>query len=274
MSNEQLSGQVGRMSQVSHHASQAGAWLKRFWPLFLLVGACAFVFAMGWQRHLTLEELAARRGELSALIAENPVLSVLAFIGLYAVIVALSLPGGAVMTIAGGFLFGWFWGGVAAIIAATIGAIFVFLVARSTLGEALAGKAAPWLERLRKGFQEDAFSYLLFLRLVPAFPFWLVNLAPALLGVSLSTYALATLIGIIPGTFAYSIAGRGLDSLVEAQQAAHQSCLAKMGSNAQESCPFVLDPKALLTPELIAGLVALGLAAMLPLLIKRLRRAS
>jgi len=91
MSNEQLSGQVGRMSQVSHHASQAGAWLKRFWPVFLLVGACAFVFAMGWQRHLTLEELAARRGELSALIAENPVLSVLAFIGLYAVIVALSL---------------------------------------------------------------------------------------------------------------------------------------------------------------------------------------
>ena len=248
--------------------------MKRFWPLLLLVGAIAFVFTMGWQRYLTLQELADRRGQLSALIAEYPVLSVLAYIGLYIVIVALSLPGGAVMTIAGGFLFGWLWGGIAAITGATIGAIIVFLVARSTLGAALAGKAAPWLERLRKGFQEDAFSYLLFLRLVPAFPFWLVNLAPALLGVSLTTYAAATIIGIIPGTFAYSIAGRGLDSLVDAQQAAHQSCLAKMGSNGQESCPFVLDPKALLTPELIAGLVALGLAALIPLLIKRLRRAS
>jgi uncharacterized membrane protein YdjX (TVP38/TMEM64 family) len=274
MTNEQLSGQVGQMSQVSHHASQAGAWLKRFWPLFLLVGACAFVFAMGWQRHLTLEEFANRRAELAALIAEYPVLSILAFIGLYAVIVALSLPGGAVMTIAGGFLFGWLWGGIASIVAATLGAIVVFLVARSAVGELLAGKAAPWIERLRKGFQEDAFSYLLFLRLVPIFPFWLVNLAPGLLGVSLSTYALATVIGIIPGTFAYSIAGRGLDSLVDAQEAAHQSCLAKLGPNGQESCPFVLDPKALLTPELIAGLVALGLVALVPLLIKRLRRAS
>lgn len=262
------------MNSVSQHASQAGAWLKRFWPLLLLIGAFAFVFAMGWQRHLTLEELANRRAELSALIAEYPVLSVLAFIGLYAVIIALSLPGGAVMTIAGGFLFGWLWGGIAALIGATIGATIVFLIAKTTLGEALAGKASPWLERLRKGFQEDAFSYLLFLRLVPAFPFWLVNLAPALLGVSLTTYVLATVIGIIPGTFAYSIAGRGLDSLVDAQQAAYQSCLAKMGSNAQESCPFVLDPKALLTPELIAGLVALGLVALIPLLIKRLRRAS
>ena len=262
------------MSQLSRPASQAGAWLKRFWPLLLLVGACAFVFAMGWHRYLTLDELAARREQLSALIAAHPVLSILAYMALYAVVVALSLPGGAVMTIAGGFLFGWLWGGIAAIVAATLGAIVVFLVAQSTLGEALAGRAAPWLERLRKGFQEDAFSYLLFLRLVPAFPFWLVNLAPALLGVSLTTYAIATLIGIIPGTFAYSIAGRGLDSLVDAQQVARQSCLAKIGSNGQESCPFVLNPKALLTPELIAGLVALGLAALVPLLIKRLRRAS
>jgi uncharacterized membrane protein YdjX (TVP38/TMEM64 family) len=262
------------MNQISHRASQAGAWLKRFWPLLLLLGAFVFVLAMGWQRYLTLEELAARRGELSALIAAHPALSLLAFVALYATIIALSLPGGAVMTIAGGFLFGWLLGGLAAIVAATSGAIIVFLIARSTLGEALAGRATPWLERLRKGFQEDAFSYLLFLRLVPAFPFWLVNLAPALLGVSLTTYVLATVIGIIPGTFAYSIAGRGLDSLVEAQQAAHQSCLAKMGPNGQESCPFVLDPKALLTPELIAGLVALGVVALIPLLIKRFRRAS
>jgi uncharacterized membrane protein YdjX (TVP38/TMEM64 family) len=206
------------------------------------------------------------------MIATRPVVSILAFVAIYAAVVALSLPGGAVMTVAGGFLFGWLWGGIAAIIAATLGATAVFLIARSTLGEALAERAGPWLDRLRKGLQEDAFSYLLFLRLVPIFPFWLVNLAPALVGVRLRTYILATLIGIIPGTFAFAIAGRGLDSLVEAQQVAHESCLAKIGTNGQDSCPFVLDPKALLTPELIAGLVALGLIALLPLLIKRLRR--
>ena len=262
------------MKQAARSTNQAAIWLKRLWPLFLLLGACGFVLAMGWHRYLTLEQLAARRDGLRAFIAAYPFWSVIAYVALYACIVALSLPGGAVLTIAGGFLFGWFWGGVAAIVAATMGAIVVFLVAKSALGDALAGKAGPWLERLRKGFQENAFNYLLFLRLVPVFPFWLVNLAPGLLGVGLLTYATATFIGIIPGTFAYSIAGRGLDSLVEAQAAAHQSCLAKMGPNGQESCPFVLDPKALLTPELIAGLVALGLIALVPLLIKRLRRAS
>ena len=105
-------------------------------------------------------------------------LSLLAFVALYAAAVALSLPGGAVLTLAGGFLFGWLLGGVASILAATIGASVVFLIARSALGEFLAARAGPWLSRFRQGFQEDAFSYLLFLRLVPIFPFWLVNLAP------------------------------------------------------------------------------------------------
>ena len=137
-------------------------------------------------------------------------------------------------------------GGLASIAAATIGAIVVFLIARSALRRAACRPGRPLAcESLRQGFQEDAFNYLLFLRLVPIFPFWLVNLAPALLGVSLSTYALATLIGIIPGTFAYSIAGKGLDSVIVAQQAAHQSCLAKMGSRwPEELCPFVLEPRS------------------------------
>jgi uncharacterized membrane protein YdjX (TVP38/TMEM64 family) len=176
-----------------------------------------------------------------------------------------------VLTLAGGFLFGWFWGGLASMVAATAGAIIVFLVARSALGELLAARAGPWLERLRQGFQEDAFNYLLFLRLVPIFPFWLVNLAPPLLGVSLSTYVLATAIGIIPGSFAYSIAGQGLDSLIVAQQAAHQSCLAKKGPDAEKLCPFVLEPRALLTPGLIAGFAALGIVALIPIAVKRFR---
>ncbi len=260
------------MTTAPDHADSIRTWLRRLWPLLLLAGAFALVFAMGWQRYLTLAELAARRDALRLAIAEHPLLSLLAYVGIYAGSVALSLPGGAVLTLAGGFLFGWFLGGVAAIVAATIGAVLVFLIARSALGEPLATRAGPWLGRLRQGFQEDAFNYLLFLRLVPIFPFWLVNLAPGLLGVGLGTYVAATAIGIIPGTFAYSIAGSGLDSLIEAQAAAHQSCLAKLGSDAQNLCPFVLEPQALLTPGLIAGFIALGFVALLPIALKRFKR--
>ena len=260
------------MAVADDKQASALGWLKRLWPLLLLLAAMALVFAMGWHRYLTLQELVERREALRASIAGHTVLAILAFMAIYAATVALSLPGAAVLTLAGGFLFGWFWGALASVAAATVGAIVIFLIARSALGEPLAARAGPWLSKLRAGFQEDAFSYLLFLRLVPIFPFWLVNLAPAVLGVGLGTYALATVIGIVPGSFAYSIAGKGLDSLIVAQQAAHQSCLAKMGSDAEELCPFVLEPRALLTSGLIAGFVALGLVALIPIAVKRFRR--
>jgi uncharacterized membrane protein YdjX (TVP38/TMEM64 family) len=92
--------------------------------------------------------------------------------------------------------------------------------------------------------------------------------------VSFATYVVTTIIGIIPGTFAYSLAGNGLDSVLEAEQAAYQSCLAKMGRGGQESCPYMLDPGALLTPELIVGLMALGLVALVPVGVKWFRRTS
>jgi uncharacterized membrane protein YdjX (TVP38/TMEM64 family) len=262
------------MSQSADQVHGALPWLKRLWPLLLLIAAAAFALAMGWHRYLTLQELVERREALRAAIEGNLVLALLAFMAIYSATIALSLPGGAVLTLAGGFLFGWLVGGIAAILAATLGAIVVFLVARSALGEPLAARAGPWLSRLRQGFQEDAFNYLLFLRLVPIFPFWLVNLAPALLGVPLKTYALATVIGIIPGTFAFAIAGKGLDSVIAAQQAAHQSCLAKMGPDAEKLCPYVLEPGALLTPGLLAGLVALGVVALIPIAVKRFRRKA
>ena len=262
------------MTTVSESARGVAAWLKRLWPLLALFAAAGFVLAMGWHRYLTLQELAENREALRAFIDANMMLSLAIFVALYAATVALSLPGGAVLTIAGGFLFGWVWGGAASIVAATIGAAIVFLIARSALSDVVAARAGPWLSRFRQGFQEDAFSYLLFLRLVPIFPFWLVNLAPGLLGVSFATYVAATILGIIPGTFAYSLAGNGLDSVIEAQQIAHQSCLAKMGPGGQESCPYALDPGALLTPELIAGLVALGLVALVPVAVKWFRRRA
>jgi uncharacterized membrane protein YdjX (TVP38/TMEM64 family) len=262
------------MDTVPDVARGLSGWLKRLWPLLLILGAGGFVFAMGWHRYLSLEHLASNRETLRAFIEGNLPLALAVFVALYAVTVALSLPGGAVLTIAGGFLFGWFVGGVASVVAATIGATGVFVIAKSALSDVLQERAGPWLSRFREGFHRDAFSYLLFLRLVPIFPFWLVNLAPALLGVSFVTYVVTTILGIIPGTFAFSLAGNGLDSVIEAQQAAHQSCLAKAGEGGQESCPYGLDPSAVLTPELIAGLVALGIVSLIPVVVKRFRRRA
>ncbi|HEU4476088.1 MAG TPA: TVP38/TMEM64 family protein [Methyloceanibacter sp.] len=261
------------MRTASDSAHGAMFWLKRLWPLLLLIAATGLVFAMGWHRYLSLQVLAENREALRAYIAANMALSLVVFVAIYATAVALSLPGGAVLTVAGGLLFGWLVGGVVSITAATIGATAVFLIARSALSEVLAARAGPWLSRFREGFQEDAFSYLLFLRLVPIFPFWLVNLAPGLLGMKFRTYVAATVLGIIPGTFAFALAGNGLDSVIGAQQAHYQSCLAKMGVEGQESCSYTLDPGAFLTPELIAGLVALGLVALIPVAVKWYKRA-
>ena len=154
------------------------------------------------------------------------VLSVLVYIAFYVCVVALSLPGAFILTATAGLLFGWLLGGLVAVVGATLGATVLFLVARSALGEGLTARAGPWLAKLRAGFKEDALSYLLFLRLVPAFPFWFVNIAPAILGVPLKTYVVATFFGIIPATFAFAAAGAGLDSVIMAAKAEYAECVA------------------------------------------------
>jgi uncharacterized membrane protein YdjX (TVP38/TMEM64 family) len=260
------------MAATPGYVEVSKGWLKRLWPLLALFAATAFVFAMGWHRFFSIEVLAENRAALRDYIGAHWLFSLAVFVTIYAASVALSLPGGAVLTIAGGLLFGWLTGGIASVVAATIGASVVFLIARSALGDLLAARAGPRLSRFREGFREDAFNYLLFLRLVPIFPFWLVNLAPGLLGVGFGTYLATTILGIIPGTFAFALAGNGLDSVIEAQQALYQSCLAKTGAEGQESCSYALEPGALLTPELIAALVALGLVALIPVAVKWVRR--
>jgi uncharacterized membrane protein YdjX (TVP38/TMEM64 family) len=124
------------------------------------------------------------------------------------------VPGAAILTIAGGFLFGTWVGGLCAVIGATLGATAIFLAARAGLA-GLAHRAGRFVGKLEAGFRADAFNYLLVLRLVPIFPFWLINLVPALVGVRLPTYMLATFLGIVPGTFVYASLGNGLGSLVE-----------------------------------------------------------
>ena len=243
--------------------------LRRWLPLGLIVGLMGLVFAMGWHEYLSLKTIGVNYEALKAYIAENGLTAMALYAALYIAVVALSLPGGLFMTLAGGLLFGWQIGAPLTIVSATIGATLIFLVAKTSFGEQLAGKAGPWMTKLREGFQQNALSYLLFLRLVPAFPFVVVNLAPALLGVKLSTYVVGTLIGIIPGTTAYSIAGAGLGSVIEAQNKTYFACVEKNGASA---CPYNIDISALVTKELIIAGVALGVVALIPVAINFFRQ--
>jgi uncharacterized membrane protein YdjX (TVP38/TMEM64 family) len=225
-----------------------GGW-RRWLPLLLLLVALALVYGTGLHRQLSLETLRTQREALQGFVAARPLAAPLVFVLAYAGAVALSLPGALFLTLAGGFLFGTLLGSVLSVTGATIGAVAIFLVARTALGSSLRDRAGPWLKRMEAGFREDAFSYLLVLRLIPLFPFWLVNLVPAVLGVRLPTFALATLIGIIPGSLVYTSVGNGLGAVLD---------------HGGEP-----DIGLILKPQVLGPLLGLAALALLPVLYRR-----
>jgi len=252
-----------------HITEQTKAKLRRWLPPLALIAAMALAYGMGWHTVLTFKTIGLNYEALKSFVASNLATALLLYVLVYVAVVALSLPGGLVMTITGGLLFGWWWAFPATIVAATTGASIVFLIAKTSIGEPLAARAGPWLEKLRDGFQRNALNYLLFLRLVPAFPFFVVNLAPALLGVPFRTYLIATFLGIIPGTLAFAVTGSGLGSVIEAQNRAYAACLAQAPADSETSCPYNIDVGVLVTPELIAASVLLGVVALIPVAVRR-----
>lgn len=239
----------------------------RFAPIGVIALALTAVLASGAHERLTLENLVASRDQLAAMVEGHLAWSLAGFVLLYAAVAGLSVPGASLLTIAGGFVFGGLLGGVAAVVGATAGATLLFLAARSSIGAALTRRAGPWLWRFRAGFQRDAVSYLLFVRFVSLFPFWLVNLALAATGVRLWTFIWTTFLGIIPGTFAYSLAGAGLDSVAVAQREAYEACVAAGRAN----CTFTISPQQLVTRELLIAFAALGFVALAPIIVRRWR---
>jgi uncharacterized membrane protein YdjX (TVP38/TMEM64 family) len=220
---------------------------RRLVPLGFLVAAWVAFMLAGGYHYLTFTALAENRDWLCSLVQRWGVTAAVLYVAVYGMLVALSVPGAAVLTIAGGFLFGTWLGAACAVIGATLGATAIFLAARAGLG-GLAQRAGPFVGKLEAGFRADAFSYLLVLRLGFIFPFWLVNLVPALVGVRLTTYVLATFLGIIPGTFVYASLGNGLGSVVE-------------------------EPGlgVLLRPSTLVPIVGLALLALIPVGYKRWR---
>jgi uncharacterized membrane protein YdjX (TVP38/TMEM64 family) len=232
-------------------AKSRGGILRRVLPLAVIAAGIAAFFAFGLDKYLTFEALRDNRMALKTFVDGNPVLAPALFMAIYAIAISLSLPGGAVLTITGGFLFGSIFGTGVVVVAATVGATLLFLAARSSLGDLLRAKAGPWLRRMEDGFRANALSYLLVLRLVPLFPFFVVNLVPAFLGVSLRTYMVGTLIGIVPGSFVFATVGAGLGSIFDSGQS--------------------FTARGILTPEIVTALAGLAVLALIPVIYKRIK---
>ena len=235
-------------------------------PLLVMLFLAGLVFLSGLHRQLSLETLFAHRVALDDFVSQHRAAALAVYMGLYVVVAALAIPGSAILTITGGVLFGVLLATLATIVGATVGATFVFLIAKTAIGDFLLGAKDARTARLAEGFRQDAFNYLLFLRLVP-FPFWMVNLAAALFEIPLRTFIAATVIGIIPATFAFAFFGSGIDSILAAQANTFRECLA----SGADDCQFEFDARSAVTPQLIAAVVILCLAALLPVAIKRFR---
>lgn len=188
---------------------------RRLVPAAVLLLGLALFLLFGLERYFSFEMLSRHHAALVGWVAANTGLAILLFVLAYALVVAFSLPVAIVITPLGGFLFGTWLGAILSVIGATLGSVVLFLAARSALHDVFHRKAGATLARLEAGFRRDSFNYLLFLRLVPVFPFWLVNIVPALLGMRLGPYVLATVIGIIPAAIVYASLGAGLGMVIE-----------------------------------------------------------
>ena len=242
-------GDAGNEATDDHGGSARG--LRRYLPILVLVAALALGYALGLHRYLSLQAFLDSREALKAWVAENVLVAGLGFILLYAVLVAVSFPAASLVTVASGFLFGWLVGGTLTVIGATLGATILFLAARTAFGDVLRARSKGAIARFAEGFRDDAFAYLLILRLTPVLPFFVVNIAPAFFDVKLGTYVVTTFLGIIPGSMVYAFLGSGLDQALV---------------NAGESDVSIKD---LVTPEMTIALVGLAALAILGVVLKK-----
>lgn len=225
--------------------TQGRGW-GRYAVFALFAGVVVAFFALGGPAYLSLDAVTGRRDAMLAFAERHLAVALaLAFAG-YVAAIAFSLPVATVLTLLMGFLFGRWVGTALVVVAATTGATIAFLAARYLFAAAAQRRLGTVGAKINAGFTANAFSYLLFLRLVPLFPFFLVNIAPALTGIRLRTFVLATLVGIVPGTFVYVNLGQALGRIDSTQ--------------------------ALVSPQVLGAFALLGAIALVPALWKRFRR--
>jgi uncharacterized membrane protein YdjX (TVP38/TMEM64 family) len=214
---------AGCRANIDREATRRGDMTSQMWrrlaPAAILLLGLALFLLFGLERYFSFEMLSRHHATLVAWVADNTMLAVVLFVLAYALVVAFSLPVAIIITPLGGFLFGVWMGTILSVIGATLGSVAVFLATRTALYDLSHARAGAALARFEDGFRRDSFSYLLFLRLVPVFPFWLVNIVPALLGMRLGPYILATFIGIIPAAFVYASVGASFGTLLDRGEA-------------------------------------------------------
>ncbi len=226
--------------------------LARLVPLLAVCAAIAAVFIFGLDDTLNFEMLKENRETALEWYGQNRILAVVSFFAFYALVVALSVPGAVWLSLAAGFLFGTVWATVIVVFAATLGALGIFIIARYALADFFHEKAGKAGRKMEEGFREDALSYLLVLRLVPLFPFWLVNLVPALLGVPARIFVIGTFFGVIPGTIVFCSIGNGLGAVFDRGE--------------------MPDLDMIFQPEIFGPLLGLAALSLVPVAYKRMKK--
>lgn len=214
----------------------------------VLIGA---FFAFDVNQYISYEGLAANEAALKRAVGENPFMTAAAYMAVYIIAVAFSLPGALWLSLAGGLMFGTWQGGLLIILSATIGAGCLFLAARYVIGDALRARAGPALQKFEASFNRDAASYMLVLRLLPIFPFFIVNLGAALVGVRFPVFMVTTFFGIMPGTFVFASIGNGISVVLQAGERPDLSVMSK--------------------PEIALPIVALAVLSLAPIVWRRMK---
>lgn len=223
-----------------------------FIPLFVIIIFMIISYFLGLFDAASFDAIKANRDQIQNFVQTHKVTSPFIFIALYAIFVALSLPGAIFFTLIGGFIFPFPLSALYVVIGATLGAIGIFLAAKTSIGAYLRKKFGKSLEKLHRGFEKNAMSYLLFLRFVPIFPFWLVNIASSLFNIKLFTFTWTTFVGIIPGSLVFTYAASSINSIFD------------------ESSAFSIEH--IFTLKIKIALALLGVFALLPIFLKRFKR--
>jgi len=217
---------------------------KRILVLMVLVAAAVMLRMTGWHEYLTLQNLQSHAHGLQERVLDNYLQSVFLFIVIYILVTGFSIPGATVMTLAGGYLFGVIAGAVYVNAGATLGAFFAFLAARYILGNWIQERYGERLSRFNREIHENGYSYLLTLRLIPIFPFFLINFFAGLTAIPSRTFLWTTSLGIIPGSLVYAFAGSQLATVT------------RVGD--------------IFSANMLLAFVLLGLFALLPVILKKL----
>jgi uncharacterized membrane protein YdjX (TVP38/TMEM64 family) len=221
---------------------------RRLWPAYIILAGLGLALSQGWHELLTLESLSANAASLDAMVRDNFLIVFVSYVAIYAAATTFMVPGSA-LTIGGGFLFGLALGTPATVIGATLGASILFFASKTSIGAVLRDVAGPFIEKMRAGFAENPVSYMFALRLIPLFPFSVVNIAPGLLGANYRDYLLTTFLGIIPGTLAYTWIGAAVK-----------------GTLLEGGTPDIGS----LAANFVPAFIALGVVSLLPVAYKKL----